>query len=210
MGAETALIFGSLPCARWDFLEPLRGRAAVFCADGGTRCAAEAGFPVDFYVGDSDSGGAPPPGAERLLLPAEKDLTDLQAAYELARDRGFRRMAFTGCTGGRQDHHLANLQLLETACRQGIDAVILDERNEIRCFCGGTVTVPHGGFRYFSLIPLDAELRGVTIRGARYPLEDAVVRRGDSLTVSNETAGGPATVTVARGTAWLIRADRIP
>ena len=137
MGAETALIFGSLPCARWDFLEPLRGRAAVFCADGGTRCAAEAGFPVDFYVGDSDSGGAPPPGAERLLLPAEKDLTDLQAAYELARDRGFRRMAFTGCTGGRQDHHLANLQLLETACRQGIDAVILDERNEIRCFCGG-------------------------------------------------------------------------
>ena len=210
MGTETALIFGSIPCPSWDFLEPLRGQVTVICADGGTLCAQAAGFRAEVYVGDSDSGGVPPAGARQVLLPAEKDLTDLQAAYQCARDGGFRRMVFTACTGGRQDHHLANLQLLETACRQGIEAVILDERNEIRCFCGGTVTVPHGGFRYFSLIPLDAELRGVTIRGARYPLEDAVVRRGDSLTVSNETAGGPATVTVARGTAWLIRADRIP
>lgn len=209
MGTETALIFGSIPCACWDFLAPYRDRAAVFCADGGTICAAAAGFRADYYVGDSDSGGAPPDGAERLLLPVEKDLTDLQAAYELARDRGFRRMVFTACTGGRQDHHLANLQLLETACRQGVDAVILDERNEIRCLCGGSATVPDGEFRYFSLIPLDAELIGVTISGAKYPLEDAVIRRGDSLTVSNETVGVPAVVSVGKGTAWLIRSDRL-
>ena len=210
MGNEIALIFGSIPCAQWTFLRPLQGRATVFCADGGTACAAAAGFAADFYVGDSDSGGAPPPGAERLLLPTEKDPTDLQAAYELARDRGFRRMVLTACTGGRQDHHLANLQLLETACRQGIDAAIVDDRNEIRCLCGGTATVPPGGFRYFSVLPLDRELRGVTIRNARYCIENATVRRGDSLTVSNETVGVPATVTVAEGAAWLIRSDRLP
>ena len=84
MGTEIALIFGSRACADWSFLKPLQNRVRVICADGGTRCAAAAGFSVHAYIGDSDSGGIPPEGAERVLLPAEKDLTDLQAAYELS------------------------------------------------------------------------------------------------------------------------------
>lgn len=209
MGTEVALIFGSAPCENWTFLEPYRGRAYVICADGGTRRAAEAGFPVDLYIGDSDSGGSPPAGVEAVLLRPEKNLTDLQAAYEAARDRGYGRMVFTACTGGRQDHHLANLQLLETAHHDNVDAVILDAQNEIRYCCGGTWTVAPGGFRYFSILPLDRELHGVRIVHAKYPLDAAVVRRGDSLTVSNETLDGPAVVTIDSGAAWLIRSDRL-
>lgn len=209
MGTEIALIFGSRACADWGFLEPLRNRVQVICADGGTRCAAAAGFPVNAYIGDSDSGGVPPEGAERVLLPAEKDLTDLQAAYEYARDRGIRRMIFTACTGGRQDHHIANLQLLEQAWRDGVDAAIWDEDNEIRYLQDGTVEIPHGQFRYFSLLPLDRTLSGVTIRGAKYNVENFSVLRGDTRTVSNETVGHPATVTVSQGAAWIIRAGRL-
>ncbi len=209
MGTETALIFGSIPCPSWDFLEPLRGQVTVICADGGTLCAQAAGFRAEVYVGDSDSGGVPPAGARQVLLPAEKDLTDLQAAYQCARDGGFRRMVFTACTGGRQDHHLANLQLLETALEEGIDAAVWDPWNEIRCLPDGEIVVPPGQFRYFSLIPLDRRLEGVTIRDAKYGLENAVVRRGDSLTVSNETVGRPARISVARGRALLVRSERL-
>lgn len=209
MGTEIALIFGSVSYGSWDFLEPLRGRAAVICADGGTICAAAAGFSPDVYIGDSDSGGTPPPGVERVLLPMEKDLTDLQAAYEYAHCHGFRKVIATACTGGRQDHHLANLQLLETAWADGVQLSIWDERNEISYLCGGTCTIPHGGFRYFSILPLDRELRGVTVTGAKYQLENTTVHRGDSLTVSNETIGGPAEISIASGAAWIIRSDRI-
>lgn len=209
MGTEIALIFGSVAYRDWSFLAPLRGRVTVICADGGTQCAAAAGFSPDVYVGDSDSGGVPPEGAERVLLPVEKDLTDLQAAYEYAKSHGFSRVVATACTGGRQDHHLANLQLLETAWQDSVDLAIWDERNEIRYLCGGSCTIPHGDFRYFSILPLDRELRGVTVTDAKYCLDGATVRRGDSLTVSNETVGRPARIQIASGAAWIIRSDRL-
>ena len=209
MGTEIALIFGSVAYGSWDFLAPLRGRVTVICADGGTICAAAAGFAPDVYIGDSDSGGEPPEGVEQVLLPVEKDLTDLQAAYEYARQRGFSKVIATACTGGRQDHHLANLQLLETAWKDGVDLSIWDERNEIRYLCGGHCTIPHGGFRYFSIVPLDRELRGVTVTGAKDHLDHATVHRGDSLTDSNETVGAPAVITIDSGAAWIIRSDRL-
>ena len=209
MGAETALIFGAVKADSWAYLEPVRGLSPlVICADGGILRAREAGFAPDFYVGDSDSGGSAQ-GLEALLLPAQKDLTDMQAACRAAIDRGAVHLILTACTGCRQDHHLANLQLLETLCREGIDARILDPWNEIRCIGPGHYPVPKSGYRYFSLIPITPTLEGLTITGAKYPLENAVARRGDSLTVSNEVTCANAAITLNRGTAWLIRSDPV-
>ena len=39
---------------------------------------------------------------------------------------------FTGCTGGRQDHHLSALGLLETAAGHGVHGMILDPWNSDR------------------------------------------------------------------------------
>lgn len=93
----------------------------VIAADGGVQCALDAGFTPDIYVGDSDSGGHALTGMECIPLPAEKDLTDLQAAYETALNHGAGEIVFTGCTGGRQDHHLSP-GLLETARPMGFTA----------------------------------------------------------------------------------------
>lgn len=209
MGTEVALIFGSIPCENWEFLQPFRGKSLVICADGGTICAAAAGFVPDIYIGDSDSGGIPPAGAETVLLPPEKDLTDLQAAYEYARRRGIRRVVLTACTGGRQDHHLANLALLETAWRDGVEAAVLDARNAVAYLNGGSIRIPHGVFRYFSVIPMDARLCEVRIRNARYPLDVPELRRGDTLTVSNETLEGGSEVRIGSGAAWIVQSDRL-
>lgn len=203
----TALIFGSAAYADWSFLEPLRGRCTVICADGGLRLAEEAGFAPDIYIGDGDSGGAPRSGVVSLVLPAEKDLTDFQAACEYVRDHGFRTAVFTACTGGRQDHHLANLALLERTWEDGLRAVILDPWNEIRYHPGGALQLPAGGYRYFSILPVDRVLRNVRITGAKYPLDVPEVRRGDSLTVSNEPSG-PVTIEIGAGGSWIIRSER--
>lgn len=207
MGEKTALIFGAMDCGDWSFLAPLRG-AAVFCADGGLRCALAAGFPPDYYIGDGDSGGSPPPGIPAKILPVRKDLTDLQAAWEQAYQLGFRRIVLTGCTGGRQDHHIAALQLLETVTDRGCEGLLLDPDNEIAFCPPGPYTLAPGRFRFFSVLPVEPQLRA-SISGALYPLEDGVIRRGDSLGVSNAFLEGPVRLTLSGGSCWLVQSGRI-
>lgn len=205
MGTETALIFGSVTMGSWHYLDHLRDKdLTVICADGGVHRAKEAGFVPNFYIGDSDSGGEVG-DLEAVLLPAQKDLTDMQAACFAAAERGAQHLVLTACTGGRQDHHLANLQLLETLQAMGLDAVVLDPWNEIRYITPGRYRVEADDYKYFSLIPVSATLDGLTIRGAKYPLERATARRGDSLTVSNEVTEDHAEITLWSGSAWLIR-----
>lgn len=207
MGAKTALIFGAIGYQDWSFLDALRQKELlVCCADGGTHCAQQAGFTPTLYIGDGDSGGSAG-DLPAVLLPTEKDLTDMQAACEAAISHGATHLILTACTGGRQDHALANLQLLETLAQRGICAEIIDPWNEIRYISNGVYRVPYGGYRYFSLLPITKILDGLCITGAKYPLYRATAHRGDSLTVSNEVKAAYAEITLQSGAAWLIRSD---
>ncbi len=208
MGNETALIFGAMIHPDWSFLAPLRGGVTVFCADGGVNAALQAGFSPDYYVGDGDSGGAAPAGVPATHLPVRKDLTDLQAAWEQACDLGFRRILLTGCTGGRLDHHLAAVQLLEVIARRGCDGAVLDPDNEISFLLPGERILPPGVFRFFSLLSADAEA-AVSIRGGEYELSRGRLSRGDSLGVSNAFRTGPVTVQVHEGACYLVQSGRI-
>ena len=63
-------------------------------------------------------------------------------------------------------------------------------------------------YRYLSLLPLDRTVEGVSIDGVKYPLTDAAILRGDTLTVSNQPAGPVVSATVGDGRALLIRSER--
>lgn len=207
MGTEKGLIFGSSPCEIWGFLQPYRSWPdVVIAADGGLNAAKSAGFKPSVYVGDGDSGGREEPGLICVPLQPEKDVTDLEAAYDWARDHGVRELVLTGCTGGRLDHHMAAMGLLETAAREGIRAVILDPRNRVEFLTPGSYRIENPGYRYFSLIPVDEMLLGLQISGAKYPLRNRDVRRGDSLTVSNEFAADAVEISFREGCCFLIEA----
>ena len=200
-----------MPCGDGAFLRPYleKGGWTVFCADGGIRNAHAAGLAPDYQIGDWDSGGAPEPGVPCVTLPVEKDMTDLQAAADQALDMGFQELLLCGCTGGRLDHTASNLVLLEWIARQGGTALIADPDNEVRFLENGSLTledVPH--YRYLSLIPLDRTVKGVTLRGVKYPLEGAELTRGDTLTVSNEPAAPVMEIAVGAGAVLVIRSQR--
>lgn len=210
---ERALIFGSAPCEDWSFLERYLDRPfRVFCADGGVNAARAAGLTPEVIIGDWDSGGAPAPGAQCTTLPAEKDMTDLQAAADLALEQGCRELLLCGCTGGpRLDHTASNLVLLEYVARRGGRGFIADEDNEVRLLeCGRDMFLNVPPFRYFSLIPLDRQVMGVTLVGAKYPLKEATLTRGCTFSVSNEPAHDRVEITIREGHALLIRSERIP
>ena len=60
------------------------------------------------------------------------------------------------------------------------------------------------GFKYMSIVPLDEMLEGVTLKGVKYPLENAVMYRYKSLGISNEITDGIADVKVEKGRGLLI------
>jgi len=208
VGNQSALIFGAVGYPDWSFLAPLRAAAAVFCADGGVNHVQAAGFSPDYYIGDGDSGGVPPAGIPAVQLPVHKDLTDLQAAWEQAFSLGFRKILLTGCTGGRQDHFLAAVQLLEVISARGCTGAILDPDNEITWLPPGEYRLTPDAFRFFSLLPADSRAV-VSIRGAEYEAARSILRRGDSLGVSNAFLDGPARVQIHEGPCYLVRSGRI-
>ena len=175
----------------------------VLCADGGLQKANRLQIPCDVLMGDMDSGGGE--GAREVVrFPAEKDYTDSQSCLREALARGCGQVVLAGATGGRLDHALANLQLLETARADGVEAILLDPDNRVTCIGPGEYTLPRTDYFYFSLLPIDAVLRGVTIEGAKYPLCDAEARRGDSLTISNEWIEPTVRLRIREGLCWLI------
>mgnify|MGYP002578188051 CR=1 FL=1 len=109
-------------------------------------------------------------------------------------------------TGGRIDHMLANLSLLEEAREMGGRLTILDSCNRIVLHEGGREKfIMPSAYRYFSIVPLDAVLTGVTIENAKYPLENGRVTRAGMVSISNEAAPGSSfAVTIEKGAALII------
>ena len=91
----------------------------VIAADGALDQAREYGIRVDTVIGDMDSVGdadaldASPEGLSVVRFPPEKDWTDLELALDRTLKESPERVIIYGATGGRIDHTMANLALLE-------------------------------------------------------------------------------------------------
>ena len=178
----------------------------VIAADSGMAAALALSICPDLLVGDFDSMEIPEAyrGIPVCRLPAEKDETDTMTAARKAAEAGFGRIRIFGGTGGRLDHTLSNLFLLEELRRQGIGAQLCDGENLVLAVRDETVVIPRGRSGYFSVLPLE-DVR-VTVTGAKYPLHNRWIRRFDPFAVSNEVTAESAAVTVF-GSALLIESD---
>lgn len=118
-----------------------------------------------------------------------KDAADTQIAVELAMESGSTDITVLGATGTRLDHVLGNIQMLYLPLEKGIRCELLDRHNRIRLIRNSHVIRKKEQYgTYFSLIPFTTDVYGVTLKGAKYPLEQyhfTVLGTG-SLGVSNE------------------------
>ena len=100
---------------------------------------------------------------------------------------------------------LANVTMLRLPFESGIQAWIVDGNNRISILSGTLSLKKEQQYgHYISLIPLTEEIRGVTLKGVKYPLENHTVRLGESLCVSNEITDTEAILTVKDGMALLL------
>ncbi len=183
----------------------------ILAADAGFRTAQHLGLRPAIVLGDFDSlGSVPelPEGTELIRVPAEKNLTDTQLGVQIALDRGAQAVTIVGGLGGRLDHTLSNLAILEDLWEKKIPAVITDGKNRARFLRSNSLLLlREPQFRYFSLISADPTVRGVTLEGCKYPLRNAKLTRRLHFAVSNEISGNCALISVRRGGVWIIESS---
>ena len=174
----------------------------ILCADGGWQLAQKAGVKPDLVIGDFDSSEQPDEGpVERY--PAEKDDTDTMLCLKKGLAMGYDDFLVVGGFGGRIDHTLGNLQAMRYAADRAAAIEMCDGESWATVVEGGAVHVPADvigeGNVKLSVFALDRECRGVTIRGAKWAIEDGAWTNGFPLGVSNEFAGGYAEISVEKG-----------
>jgi thiamine pyrophosphokinase len=176
----------------------------IIAADGGYALLKEGGMVPDLFLGDGDSLGFCPKDLPAILLPSVKDDTDTLAALKEGLRRGYRRFALYGALGGnRFSHSLANLQALLFLKEQGAQGEIIDPRCRISLWKEGSYRFAFSG-GYFSLFAWGEEAC-LSLTGAKYPLDHAILSPSFPLGVSNEGTAEVTTLSLHRGTVLLVR-----
>lgn len=136
-----------------------------------------------------------------------KDATDTQIAVELAIELGSSSITILGGTGTRIDHVLGNIQTLYLPLEKDIPCCILDRYNRIRLIKDCCIIQKKDQYgTYFSLIPLTTDVYGVTLKGAKYPLDrhHFTVLGTGSFGVSNEIAEEQVEILMESGIMILV------
>ena len=193
----------------------LRPTDRIFCADGGARYALALGLTPEAIIGDFDS-LAPETvlqleaaGAVVHRYQVDKDYTDLELALELAVAEQPDEILLLTALGGRLDQTLGNLLLLTRPKYAPVRLTIADEVQRATLLRSHqTLAVIGRPGDTLSLIPLTATVQDVDITGVKWPLKQATLTLGSTLTISNALAAPHATIKIGKGLVLLIHIDK--
>ena len=185
------------------------GDFVIYC-DGGLYHMEKLEAHPDLIVGDFDSHVNPNLNVETIVLPTVKDDTDTVYAVKEAAKRGFSDFILLGALGGRFDHTLGNLAMLLYLEEQGLRGMLVDDFSEITLLSaegsmGGTYRVSDD-CKYFSVLSAMPKACGITIKNAKYEVEDAEITSSFPIGVSNEVIKGKeAEISVKSGKVFIIK-----
>ncbi|MEG2349143.1 MAG: thiamine diphosphokinase [Hungatella sp.] len=181
----------------------------VIAVDAGLEAVQKLGLMPTVIVGDFDT-VKPSVLLKYQQLPdviweihkPEKDATDTELAVHTAIRMGAASITILGATGGRIDHMLGNIHLLDCALQRNIPAFILDAHNKIYLLKEGKTFHRADTFgTYISFLPLTEAITGITLTGFKYPLTEKNITIGQEagLCISNELLGDLAQITFHSG-----------
>ncbi|MDZ4178629.1 MAG: thiamine diphosphokinase [Coriobacteriia bacterium] len=202
---KSALLIGAAPIARIDSYRAALMSCELFVAiDGGLEIFRELGVRPQILIGDLDSvdreslDWVQHSDTEVIPLPVAKDVSDLDAALELARDRRWGPLTVGGILGGRPDHTLAAMGSLARSSALDIrfigdteDGFVLDETHH------PSLSLEDIGLHVSLIAPLGTAV--VTLEGFRFPLREGALQTLTSLGLSNVSTAVGATITVHTG-----------
>ncbi len=179
----------------------------ILCADSAYLLAAREGITPHVIIGDFDHGSAvhPKQGVQNVVtVPCEKDDTDTMLCIRRAIADGASEITILGGIGGRLDHTVANLQSLAFALSQGVSARLVGDTDEAFLVTDSAVIHRPVEKCYLSVFAYGGICTGVTERGTKYEIENAVLDVNFPLGVSNEIVSDHAEIRVGSGTLLVI------
>lgn len=190
------------------------GDYTIIAADGGLFLLEKLNLTPNVLLGDFDS--IPLNRLEFytekkvkiIRYPVEKNETDGELAISYCLDEGFTDVIMVGTRGGRLDHQLANILLLEYAYHNDLNLLIKEPGMEMGIINGNKRFYNCSG-EYLSLIPLSEEVKGVSITGCRYNLEGATLYRYKTRGISNEIIENIVELSVKKGILFYLKLERI-
>lgn len=178
----------------------------IIAADHGLEAADELGLPIDCILGDFDSVSKElinkyknKEKEEGSLIirkyNPKKDYTDTQIAIETALTLKPDEIVIIGGSGTRLDHTIANIHNLLIPLKNNIRCSLVDNYNKLYLINEPTEIYKNKSFgNYISLIPLTKQVKNVSLKGFKYPLDKVDMYLGDSVGVSNEITEEKASI----------------
>lgn len=181
-------------------------------ADRGAWTLTKFALHVHYAVGDFDSTkekeleAIQNNAAHFEQYPAEKDKTDIEIAILKAIELQAETIYLFGVTGGRLDHELINIQLLHSIADKNIRGILVDKNNKLELTTAREHIVKHDeDYPYISFIPFTQEVKGLSLTGFYYPLENETITWGSTLCISNKLLSISGTFSYSEGILLLIK-----
>lgn len=179
----------------------------VITADSGFAHVKKMELYPDVMIGDMDSVKDEYNAKEVIKLDVMKDETDTEAAVRVALEKGADSILILGAIGSRADHTMANILLLKMLYDMKVDALLLNENNEIRFF-DKEISVCGVKGDTISIIPM-SDLIGVYTKGLFYKLTGDTLKFGTSRGVSNVMTDITCNVKAESGYGLIIKSRDI-
>ncbi len=175
--------------------------------DGGINHAIQLGMKVDLALGDFDS--ITPSSLEYLRdesikteeYPSDKDKTDSHIAVEHCIQAGCSELIIVAYNGSRLDHSIANIMMF--ALKSHLVPITLVNENNIAYFVSTECTLHAPVDCYISIIPITETVFVKKTRGLHYTVDNTLLRRGETVGVSNYPVSDPQTIEISEGTALI-------
>ena len=182
---------------------PIEKSDFVIAADGGLRHTEKLGIIPHEILGDFDSLGFAPEGAN--VFPVEKDDTDAMLAVRRGLSLGYREFVLYGSLDGpRLDHTVANFQTLQYLADHGAVGYLVGSSYMVTAIKETAISFQADAEGTISVFCMGADAEGVTLEGLYYPLEQGTLTAGFPLGVSNHFTGRPAKISVQKGSLLIL------
>jgi len=179
----------------------------IIAADKGFSYLKEIMIKPDIVIGDFDSLDTIPNNENIVQYPIEKDETDMMLAIKAGLDLGYKTFLIYGGLGGRLDHTFANIQILIYLSIKGARGYLLDGDRIVTAITNEHLLFNTERKGIISVFSAGDIARGVSLKGLKYRLENAVLTKDMPLGVSNEFIESESCISVEEGTLIVMWTD---
>lgn len=183
----------------------------IICADGGANHSYKMGIIPDYIIGDLDSISSKiidfykSKDVKFEKFPSKKDETDTEICIYLASKLNAKEIDFIGALGGRIDHMIANINLLYYVRSKGICTKIISEKEDIYIAIDEEININGDIGDTISIIPLNGDANGVTLKQLEYPLNNYNMKFSVPLGISNVMLDKKCSIKVEQGSLIIIK-----